>query len=79
MKPKDRDDLLSRIDERTRNIWTLTEKQELHLSKLNDNVMKHAIQISSNKTSIGRLWWLIGIVVTGSGGTAGVTKLLGLW
>ncbi len=49
-----------RIDERTANIYHLTEKQEDHLSKLNDTMLKHAIQISSNKTSIR---WLIRILV----------------
>lgn len=68
----------ARVDERTRNIWTLTEKQEGHLAKLNDSILKHAIQISSNRTSVGRLWWLIGIAIMGGGGT-GITKLIGLW
>ncbi len=78
MKPTERDQLLIRLDERTRNIWALTEKQEAHLSKLNDSMMKHAVQISANRTSIGRLWWLIGIAIMGGGGT-GITKLVGLW
>ncbi len=67
-----------RVDERTSNIWTLTERQEKHLVKLNDSITRHAVQLSSNKTSIGRLWWLIGIAIVGGGGT-GITKLIGLW
>lgn len=76
MKPKERDELLIRLDERSRNIWTLTEKQESHLSKLNDNMMKHAVQISSNKTS---LRWIIriasGLIILGGTATGLVTWL----
>ena len=46
MKPAERDDLLIRLDERTRNIWTLTEKQENHLSKLNDRTSRNATDIA---------------------------------
>lgn len=66
-----------RIDERTRNIWTLTEKQEGHLSKLNDSMMKHAAQISSNRTSIR---WIIriasGLIIIG-GTATGLVSWLG--
>ena len=66
-----------RVDERTRTIWTLTEKQERHLSKINDSMLKHAVQISSNKTSIK---WIIRILVaTGviGGGATGLVNWLG--
>ena len=66
-----------RIDERSANIWKLTEQQEKHLAKLNDNIMKHAVQISSNKTSVKwivRL--LIAAVIIGSGAT-GLIQWLG--
>ena len=77
MKPKERDDLLVRLDERTANIWRVTELQEQHLVKLNDSVLKHAIQLSSNKTSIK---WIIRVLVACgilSGGGMGLAKWLG--
>ena len=46
MKPKERDELLVRLDERTNNIWRLTEKQEDHLSKLNDQTSKNTTDIA---------------------------------
>ena len=77
MKTSERDDLLSRIDERTRNIYRLTEKQEEHLAELNNNMMKHAVQLSSNRTSIR---WIVRLLVTavvvGSGAT-GLIQWLG--
>lgn len=76
MKPKERDDLLIRLDERSRNIWTLTERQEEHLAKLNDSMLKHAVQISSNKTSIK---WLIRVLVAAGilgGGATGLVQWL---
>jgi len=77
MKPKERDELLIRLDERTRNIWTLTEKQEDHLAKINDSMMKHAVQISSNKTSVK---WIVRILVAAGilgGGATGLVNWLG--
>ncbi len=79
MNDDERDELLYRISERTQNIYHLTEKLERHNALQNDHIFSQGKQVESNRTSIGRLWWLISIVVTGSGGTAGVTKLLGLW
>lgn len=76
MKVKERDELLIRLDERTRNIWTLTERQEDHLSKLNDSMLKHAVQISSNKTSVR---WIIRILVAAGilgGGATGIIQWL---
>jgi len=69
MKPKERDDLLIRLDERTRNIYRLTEKQENHLAKINDSMLKHAVQISSNKTSIR---WIVRVLIAAGviGGSA---------
>ena len=77
MKPKERDDLLVRLDERTANIWRVTELQEQHLVKLNDSVLKHAIQLSSNKTSIK---WIIRVLVAAGvlgGGATGLVQWLG--
>lgn len=77
MKPKERDDLLSRLDERTANIWRVTEAQEKHLVKLNDSILKHAVQISSSKTSIK---WIIRVLVAAGilgGGATGLVNWLG--
>lgn len=66
-----------RLDERTQNIYHLDEKQEDHLSKLNDNLLKHAVQISSNKTSIK---WIVRILVASGiigGTTTGLINWLG--
>ena len=77
MKAAERDDLLIRLDERTRNIWALTEKQEEHLEKINDSLLKHAIQLSSNKTSIK---WIIRVLIAAGilgGGATGIVNLIG--
>ncbi len=77
MKATERDDLLIRLDERTRNIWALTERQEEHLGKINDSLLKHAIQLSSNKTSIK---WIIRVLVAVGilgGGATGIVNLIG--
>lgn len=77
MKPKERDELLIRLDERSRNIWTLTERQEEHLAKLNDSILKHATQITSNKTHI---WWIVRVLIAAGvigGGATGLVQWLG--
>ncbi len=50
MKPSERDELLGRLDERTRNTYNLMEKQEQHLGKLNNTVAKHSVDINTIKT-----------------------------
>ena len=77
MNKDQRDDLLIRLEERTANIWRLTEQQEKHLVKINDALLKHAVQIGSNKTSIGKLWWLISIAIMGGVGL--ILKVLGIY
>ena len=75
MKPTERDDLLIRLDERTNNIWKLTEKQEEHLAKINDVNSKQGEQIASNKTSIK---WIIRILIGAGlvgGAGAGISQL----
>ncbi len=52
MKPKERDDLLVRLDERTSNIWTLTEKQEEHLEKINNHLDDHSKRLVIAETQI---------------------------
>lgn len=86
MKPAERDNLLielketfGRIDERTQNIYSLTEKQEAHLSKLNESMLKHAVQISTNKGSIKWIRMLliaVGLLIIGIIG-GGITGLFG--
>jgi len=43
---------LGRIDEKASNIYTLTEKQERHLSKLNDSVAKNTLEIAVMKEKL---------------------------
>ncbi len=52
MKPKDRDDLLIRIDERTNNIWRVTEAQEKHLEKLNGHLDNHSKRLTVVETKV---------------------------
>jgi len=65
MNATQRDELLIRLDERTCNIYTLTEKQEKHLSLLNDSVAKNTMHTAVNKNSIFWLRIISGIVVSG--------------
>lgn len=55
MKPTERDELLIRVDERTKNTLDLVEKQEKHLRQLNDKVAENATNIAVNKSKIGSL------------------------
>ena len=73
MKPIERDELLIRLDERTANIYHLTEKQEQHLSDLNDSIARHGKQIVSNSTNIK---WITRIL-TASGITGGMATIAG--
>jgi len=52
MKPTERDDLLIRLDERTNNIWTLTERQEEHLAKINNHLGDHSKRITVVETRV---------------------------
>ena len=52
MNKTQQDELLIRLDERTANIYTLTEKQERHLAKLNDSVAKNVKDMAENSTRI---------------------------
>ncbi len=63
MKLQERDELWGRLDERTCNIWVLTEKMEKHLKELNDSVAKNTISCSENKTSNRNLWTVIGFII----------------
>jgi len=48
MKPTERDSLLIRLDERSKNIYNLSEKQERHLAELNNKVAKNVADIAVN-------------------------------
>ncbi|KKK82142.1 hypothetical protein LCGC14_2806380 [marine sediment metagenome] len=46
MKEGERDELLIRLDERTKQTLELTHQQETHLNKLNSSIQQHAIDIA---------------------------------
>ena len=76
MKPSERDGLLYRLDERTANIWRVTQEQEKHLIKLNDAILNHAVQINSNRANIK---WLVRILIASGilgGSGAGIWRIL---
>jgi len=50
MKAAERDELLVRLDERTRNIYKLTEAQEAHLGKINSHLEDHSRRITVTET-----------------------------
>ena len=67
---------VARIDERTQNIYHLTEKQEAHLSSLNGSILDLAKQTASNKTAI---FWIRLILISSGvigGATAGIWSIL---
>ena len=47
MKPSERDELLGRLDERTRNTWSVVEKIEKHVTKQNGRISKLEIVVCS--------------------------------
>jgi len=63
---------LGRIDEKVNNIYTLTEKQERHLEKLNNNVGKNARDIAVLKWTVRLGGSLVGLAL-------GITKILHIW
>ena len=84
MNAQERDELLIRIDERTRNIYHLTEKQEHHLDELNASVSKNVARIASNYEAIKGnrrilniiIWCILGTSAIG-GGVYGIIQALG--
>ena len=76
MKAKERDDLLIRLDERSCNTYHLVEKLERHNAEQNGYIREQGKQTASNKTSINRLWWLVGIAVIGGGRAIGLVNWL---
>ena len=77
MNAAQRDELLIRLDERTCNIYTLTEKQERHLSLLNDSVAKNTKHTAVNKNSIFWLRIISGVLCSGL--LALILKMLGAY
>jgi len=55
LNPSDRDELLIRVDERLKYTCELTEKQEGHLSTLNDRVAENALNIDRNDKRINQI------------------------
>ncbi len=52
MNPKDRDELLGRLDERTQNIWRVTEQQEKHLAKQNGHIEGLMERVTTVETKV---------------------------
>jgi len=71
MNKKERDELLIRLDEKTANIYKLTERQEQHLERLNSTVSKHEKRITRSEVVL--YFVLAGTAVGGS-----VAKILGV-
>ena len=67
LKVLERDELLIRLDERTRNIWKLVEKLETHQAEANGFIKDNLIRSSSNRTWINVLRWTIGGLITALG------------
>ena len=72
VKQQDRDELLGRLDERTSNTWTLVEKMEKHLGKLNDSVLENTISCAKSRTGVRNLWAVIGFVAIVTGTALGI-------
>jgi len=84
MKPTERDDLLIRIDERTNNIWRVTEEQEKHLARINNHLDDHSKRITivetlqkernrPNKKTMGGIGGIIAAIL------AAIGKAYGWW
>ena len=52
MRPQDRDELLVRVDEKTKYIADLSEKQEKHLASLNDKVATNVVNLAKHNERI---------------------------
>ncbi|KKN72625.1 hypothetical protein LCGC14_0408670 [marine sediment metagenome] len=81
MNSSERDALLVRLDERTEQNLRLTEKQEEHLSKLNEKVVKNALNIDRNHNRLSTLEGGVSVRLSKkqvAGSSAGVVTLLAL-
>lgn len=84
MKPPERDDLLIRLDERSRNIWIVVEKLEKHQVEQNGLIRDSFDQIASNskQTAKNTTWGIAFRWIIGGIGTAlaiSLTHLWGIW
>lgn len=70
MKPKDRDELLIRLDEKSNNIWKTIEKIEAHLVRLNNSVTDNTVGRKINRR------WLAAIT---TGLTVAVLRIIGIY
>jgi len=55
MNETERDELLIRMDERQKAIYTITLNQETHLAKLNSKVADHVLKIAFNQEKISNI------------------------
>lgn len=71
---------MARLDERSINIYTLTEKQERHLEKLNNHVAECQRDSASHSSSIKWiklvLWAIVVVIVALIGGVAILPAIL---
>ena len=63
MNASERDELLGRLDERTRNTWTAIDKVEKHLNTQNGILLNHTKQIAHNTQGRRNIKWTIGGIV----------------
>ena len=70
MKPLERDELLIRLDERSKNILVVTENQEQHLRTLNGSIQRQSAKIEENRgdihvnrSNLVRIWWAYGLII----------------
>lgn len=78
MKPVERDDLLTRLDERTSNIWKAVEKIEHHAEEQNGIIRECIGNIAQNTSSRKSTRWVLGIFIS-TIATALATHIAGLW
>ena len=62
MKQQELDEMMGRIDERTRHTWESVGRIEKHLEKLNNSVGKNTVSCGENQTSNRNLWRVIVIL-----------------
>lgn len=77
MKTEERDQLLARLDERTRNIWRTLERLEGHAKEQNGYIQE--LFVISNKNTIWRKIMVGTWSATISGMGAIASKMLGWW
>lgn len=64
MKPTERDELLVRIDERSRNIWRVVEQLETHQAEQNGYIKENLESTIKNTSWRKTDKWLLGILFT---------------